>query len=210
MRTGHKRFIKGVTLLAATVAVVYAFSSGPPPGRTGGFGDTTCQDCHQFGADPSGSLTINGVPDPYTPGQDYPITVTLGMPGQQRWGFQLAARFQGDGSQTAGSQAGLITVTDPDNTQIKTVVNGCDPTMDPTCVQFIEHTSTGTYLGTMDGPVSWTFTWTAPSDPTSGTVEFDAAGNAANGDGTPLGDYIYTTSATSGAPSMGPKAAPRR
>ena len=205
MKSGHKKIVKSVTLFAATVAVVYAFSSGPPPGKTGGFGESTCMDCHQFGPDPSGSFTIAGVPDPYTPGQDYPITVTLGQPGQQRWGFELAARFQAD-----GSQAGIITVTDPANTQIKTIVDGCDPTMDPTCVQYVEHTTAGTYEGTMDGPVSWTFTWTAPSDPSLGTVEFDAAGNAANGDHTPLGDYIYTTSVTSSAPFAGLKAALRQ
>ena len=111
MSAGHKRFLKAITLLTSMVVVMYAFSSGPPPGRTGGFGEHTCQDCHEFGPSDTGNFAILGVPDPYTAGQDYPITVMLSQPSQMRWGFQLAARFQAD-----GSQAGNITVTDPDNT----------------------------------------------------------------------------------------------
>ena len=204
MSAGHKRFLKAISLFTSMVVVMYAFSSGPPPGRTGGFGEHTCQDCHEFGPSDTGNFAILGVPDPYTAGQDYPITVMLSQPSQMRWGFQLAARFQAD-----GSQAGNIRVTDPVNTQIRTSVDGCDPS-DPTCIQYIEHTSTGTYEGTPDGPVMWTFTWTAPSDPSLGRVEFDAAGNAADGDHTPLGDYIYTTSVTSGAPSNGSNQAVHR
>jgi hypothetical protein len=196
MRTWQKRVLKGFTLLLAMVAVLYAFSSGPPPGRTGGFGESTCQDCHEFGPSDNGSFAILGVPDTYTPGQGYPIMVVLSQPGQMRWGFQLAARFQAD-----GSQAGNLSITDPDNTQIL---------MNDSGVQYVEHTSAGTYEGTADGPVSWGFTWTAPIDPSLGTVEFDAAGNAANGDHTPSGDYIYTTNVTSGAPSAGLKPVPRR
>jgi hypothetical protein len=138
---------------------------------------------------------ILGVPDQYIPGQDYPITVVLGQQGQSRWGFQLAARFQAD-----GSQAGNLVVTDSENTQIRVSDSG---------VQYISHTSLGTQEGTPDGPVSWRFDWIAPDDPSLGTVELDAAGNAANGDHTPQGDFIYTTQVTSN-PTSGDDPKPAR
>ncbi len=155
--------------------LVYAYSSGPPPGHTGGFGEPTCQVCHSFGPS-DGSFSILGAPAQYTPGEVYPITVEISQSGQARWGFQLAARFDND-----ETQAGSLIVTDPDNTQI----------MEQGGIQYISHTFLGTQWGTLDGPVTWTFDWMAPTDGT-GTVRFNAAGNAADGDGTPDGDFIYT------------------
>src|SRR5262249_13884214 len=60
-------------------------------------------------------------------------------------------------------------------------------------------TQQGTDLGTADG-TEWTFDWIAPNADV-GPVTFYAAGNAANGDDIPLGDYIYTTIASIGGPS---------
>ena len=57
----------------------------------------------------------------------------------------------------------------------------------------MKHTSTGTYNGTSNGPVTWQFDWTVP-DPAVGTITFYAAGNAANGNGSTSGDYIYSVS----------------
>lgn len=165
--------LKTFVLLFVMAVVLYAFSSGPPPGHTGGFGEPTCQRCHEFGPG-NGSFSIMGVPAQYTPGQAYPITVQIGQVGQSRWGFQLAVRFQSD-----ASQAGTIQVTDPTNTQI----------LEQNGIQYIEHTSLGTRAGTPDGPVSWTFSWVAPS--ALAPVQFNAAGNAANNDGRPTGDFIY-------------------
>ena len=43
---------------------------------------------------------------------------------------------------------------------------------------------------------SFSFEWVAP-DAAAGMILFNAAGNAANGNGEPTGDYIYTASAFS-------------
>ena len=56
-------------------------------------------------------------------------------------------------------------------------------------IQYIEHTRDGIDFNVFD------FTWVAPSS-SVGEVIMHAAGNAADGDLTPEGDYIYTTSAT--------------
>ena len=67
--------------------------------------------------------------------------------------------------------------------------------------QYISHSSNefddppepdGTYAGTADGPVSWSFMWTSPPAG-SDTVWFYAAGNAANNNGNNgAGDFVYT------------------
>ena len=166
---------KLAVLLLAMVAFLYANSFGPPTRHTGGFGEPTCQSCHEFAGE-AGTFNILGVPEQYSPGMTYPIMVEISQPGQMRWGFQLAARFMAD-----GVQAGTFELTDPMTTQIT-------PDAD---VQFVSHTSVGTYEGTPDGPVAWTFNWTAPPEG-SGPVQFNAAGNAANGDTLFDGDFIYS------------------
>ena len=55
--------------------------------------------------------------------------------------------------------------------------------------QFIQHSAPKTGVGSG----TFTFSWTAPAT-SAGTIVLYAAGNAANGDGTQLGDHIYTTS----------------
>ncbi len=170
-------------IFVCACGLLLAFSTGPLPGRTGDFGEPNCTACHTGSAlnTPGGTLTISGVPAQYTPGQTYPITVTIGKSGQKRWGFELSARIV-----SSAAQAGTLVASDAANTQIKTQNN----------IQYIEHTQPGTQVGAAQG--TWTFNWTAPAT-ASGAVRFSAAGNAANGDGTNQGDFIYTATVTSNA-----------
>jgi hypothetical protein len=57
-------------------------------------------------------------------------------------------------------------------------------------VSYIEHNLAGPVLSGDAG--RWMVRWTAPADG-RGVVIFHAAGNAANDDDSPLGDFIYTT-----------------
>ncbi len=154
----------------------WGFSSNPPDSKTGAVGEGLCIDCHNSFAQNSGdgSLSLWGTPSVYVPDSTYPLTVILSDPGQSRWGFELAVK------EIADQQAGTITVTDLTNTQSSTSEG----------ITYLKHTSAGTYARTTDGPVSWTFTWTAPSSGT-GRVHFYFAGNAANNNGNNQGDYIY-------------------
>jgi uncharacterized protein (TIGR03437 family) len=119
-------------------------------------------------------------PQSYSSGVTYPIVVTVFDSVQRRWGFELSARTQ------AGAQAGTLTVGSDGYTQILPPLNG---------IQYISHTLVGTRNGTVDkgSGVSFNFTWTAP-DASAGPLVFNAAANAANGDGTEFGDHIYSTS----------------
>ncbi|MDH3892053.1 MAG: hypothetical protein OEV49_13320 [candidate division Zixibacteria bacterium] len=159
-------------------------SGGPPDVRTGAPGEGLCTDCHGGTVNSGdGSFGVTITPPGLVPGQDYTITVTLGDPGQSRWGFELTALAGTD----AGSEgAGVFTITDPTNTQLS---DGNGNNRD-----YVKQTSTGTFNGTADGPVSWSFQWTAPLEPAH-QVDFYVAGNAANGGGT-SGDYIYTDHVT--------------
>ncbi|HEU5393266.1 MAG TPA: choice-of-anchor V domain-containing protein, partial [Candidatus Methylomirabilis sp.] len=159
----------GATALAAGLLALDApapraaatYSYQPPPAKAGDpLGGGTCAECHLGGLNSGdGSLSISA-PSSYTAGQEYSITVTLEDPGQRRWGFELTALTST--FQMAGSLARADTLT---RTQVylgKT---------------YISHTSNGinnfsgtaplpddgTFWQLADGPVSWTFHWTAPA-----------------------------------------------
>ncbi len=150
-----------------------------------------CSQCHIGNAvnGGDGSLVISGVPAEYTPGTTYTLTVTLQDPGQARWGFELVALDQLD------ANAGSLAAGGPD-TQVSTDILGR---------QFVKHTSSGTHAGTLDGPVSWTFDWKSPPAGT-GTVSFFCAGNAADNDLSPSGDFIYTAATASAELGSGTQA----
>ena len=167
-----------------------AHSYGPPSRVTAAPGDNAraCTQCHAGTINTgSGSVGVSLLSDAvYIPGVKQRVTVQVQDPDQQRWGFELSARL--DSSPAAG-QAGDFTPVD-NFTQVVCEDNGPRP-----CASgplFIMHTSAGTRNGTKGG-ASFQFDWTPPST-NVGPVTFYFAGNAANGDGGPTGDNIYTGS----------------
>ena len=164
--------------LSPAPASLAPHAASPPLSRTGGFGEPTCAECHldlELNA-PGGALLIEGVPDSFTPGEAYVITVVVEGEGMGRAGFQAAARFQ-DGER-AGTPAGQLTPLDG-----RTIVRA------EAGVDYVHHTAEGSELGPGD-MASWSFEWVAPPDPAP--VVFHVTGNSANGDNSPLGDLIYT------------------
>lgn len=175
-----KKITTLVLVLCLISTLLLAYSTGPLPAHTGGFQDSACTACHvdfelNSGRPLGGDFSIVGVPKVYQPGKVYPIKVVISHPGQKRWGFQLASRFQ-----SSGLQAGELIPMDS-HTQV-TEFDG---------LQFLSHSEAGTRMGIANGPIEFEFEWTAPSQD-SGTILFTSAGNAANGNSDPTGDYIYT------------------
>ena len=163
-----------------------ASANGVVPARTGGFGEMTCHQCHSENPlnEPTGQVTLSGIPVTYTSGERYLITVAVVRPQLVRAGFQLSARFER--GESAGRNAGGLRPAD-DMTEAVPDDGGR--------ITYIQHTSGGTSV-TAPGTGRWTFEWMAPARGGEPVV-FHAAANAANGDGLSRGDFIYTVSATS-------------
>lgn len=147
---------------------------------TGAPGENLCIDCH---ADyplnsGGGSLQIQGPPY-YRPGETYTVRVRLAQPGKSRWGFQLTALTG------AGETAGSLIVTEPSFTQ-----GLFSPSLNR---RYIAHRLPGTFPETLNGPVWWSMEWQAPGA-NLGPVTLYASGNAANRNGSPGGDHIYSAS----------------
>jgi Reeler domain len=184
---------------------VFAYVTGPDPAFNGVFG--TGQTCNASGCHTGnplnaagGSLTIDGLPTAsgWTPGQTYPITITIQRTGQRLFGFQLSAvadaTNQQAGALAAGS--GRVKVICGGGTQAtSTITTSCST---PNAIQYAEHTNAAVVTNT------YSVNWTAPASAAVGTIRFNVAGNAANGDGNNTGDFIYV-----GAPiRIDPAAAP--
>lgn len=164
-----------------------ASAQGPSASHTNAPGEDNCTACHtDFPVNSgTGGIQIAGVPQTYQSGQQIPITVTTSQADAVIYGFQLTAINQ------AGKTVGTFTLPtqNPPQTQlINNIVGGQDR-------RYVEHTIDG-IVPTQFGSKSWTFTWTAPN-PADGQIDFYAAGNSANSDGTTSGDYIYTTNRSS-------------
>ena len=164
-----------IVLLIISFSLLIANETGPENGRTGAPGESNCTvGCHSsFPLNSgSGSVAISGIPETgYMPGEKYTITISVSQSGQIRWGFEAVIL------DASNNNAGTITVTDASRTQ----------TSQSGGRTYIKHTLGGTASGT------WTFDWTAPASDI-GEITIYAAGNAANGNGSNQGDFIYTTS----------------
>ena len=183
--TGNATGLYAISLVLLGPLALLAFADGPDAAKTGGFGEPTCLECHNDNGlnDASGRMSLSGIPEMYTPGKDYTITVTVARPGLARAGFQLAARF--DRGSSSGMSAGALRPTD-NRTQL---LEGGEQR-----VSYIEHTLAGSKVDPA-GTAAWTFGWTAPT--TGSSVIFHASANASNDDRSALGDFIYTTVAHS-------------
>ena len=197
---------------AASALIVAAFASlaagggllaesGPVPSFTGApaiaglpaEGDcTTCHLSAAGGADnlntPGGAIEILDLPGTYDAGATYRLRVrlatdsTAAYPGR-KWGFQLTAVRAGD-----GEGIGTFVLDDAESLAVTLGSDGFFPEL--ASRRYVQQKSAGTRVG-LGGPVEWTFSWRAPDAP-GDTVFFYGAGNAANGDQSGDGDFVFT------------------
>ncbi|HET7904405.1 MAG TPA: choice-of-anchor V domain-containing protein, partial [Candidatus Eisenbacteria bacterium] len=130
-------------------------------------------------------------PSSYVPGQKYTLTVSLARAGKTRWGFEVTSLFT-----TGGAYAGTLSA--PSNLTLFQT---------KTSKGYVSHTNTlgadGTFAATANGPVVWSFDWTAPAAG-AGNVTFYLVGIACDYDGeSSPGDLVYSTSVavTEGSPT---------
>ena len=188
--------LPAILLLVMFPSTVLANAAGPPPGSSGAPGERTCaaSGCHSITTS-TGSLSANfGTTQTYIPGVPQHIVITIQDPTAQRWGFQAAARAA---SNPRVTQAGDFEPTDT-NTQVICDDGSTKPAGQACAItpsfQYIEQTLMGTQAYTPTG-VTYEFDWTPPT-PGVGNVTFYLAAEAANNDGTPAGDHLYTQTYT--------------
>jgi hypothetical protein len=170
--------VAAIAAAASATSRPVGYRDGPPAGFSGGFGEDTCFACH-FSGDldgPHGSLGLSGLPASYEAGRVYPIVLTLTREDLVVGGFELTSRFE-DGA----AQAGELTVAPEQEGRV-------DVTTDRD-IQYAHQRSAGSAETSPDS-IRWTVLWRAPA--TGGRVLFHAAANAADGNGSADGDYVFT------------------
>ena len=175
-----------VVATAVRLVASHAYAEGAPPGFSGGFKEESCHACH-FHAEPNsgpGRVTIEGVPATFAPGERYTLTITLRRAGMKLAGFQLTARFK-----DSGAQAGTIAPGAGEAERVKVETQAG--------VQYAGQRKVGAAVGAAEA-ATWTIVWTAPES--GGPVIFNVSANAADGNESADGDFVYTATAQSAPP----------
>ncbi len=164
-----------------------ASAFGPSPAHTGAPLEANCTRCHaDFEANSGeGMAQIIDLPPSYMPGQQYTVKVKLTEANAVIYGFQLTA------VDPMGQKAGSLGIPAASDDRAQIVFGVVGP--NNIIREYIEHKTGGLSNGQF-GFNEWVFTWTAPSQP-MGRIDFYVAGLAANSDGGPGGDYVYTKAA---------------
>lgn len=174
-----KTVYKFIAILILPIGLLlFSFSSGSPGSKTGSVGDggVTCTQCHSgTEISQSGWITTNIPAEGYTAGETYEITITGTHEGVGKMGFELTSE------NTVGTKLGIWEITDAGRTQLMGESTA------------VTHTFSGTTP--TDNTSTWMANWTAPATG-SGDINFNAAVNAANGNGSTSGDVVYTTIVT--------------
>ncbi len=188
MKPKHLASTLLITAFFAFPLYLLSHSTGAPHKSSGGEfpneGSCANAGCHDDGQANQGpgtfSISINGAPAEqfrYTPGETVPVSVRLADPAAARIGFQLTARA-GDGCAPGGT---LL----PGEQQVSVSSDACNVDT----VQWATHTIPKT-----GAEAEFAVEWTAPMSDV-GPITLAAAGNGADGRGTPAGDNIYHTQA---------------
>lgn len=184
--------ITGALVTILTVAITIAVSSQAPlrgvmahgytavhpdieiPGHTGGFGEPTCQACHFDNDlnDSRGVFEVKGFPESVTADSTYRIEIILTHPELRAGGFQLTVRTEN------GDDAGKLS---PPDDRVSVVEHRG--------VTYAGHTLTGT-VPSAGNQSRWHVDWIPSSD---AEAVLHAVGNAANGDRSEFGDFIFVT-----------------
>ena len=183
-------FAKAMVALAALPVLIYAYSAGPEPRKTGGPGDGLCTECHGPVANSAGGKVSVQFPGGlvYSPGVKQRLTVLIEDPVAKVYGFQLSTRLA---SNPQSAQAGRLDTVDAITQVIcedggLRPAAGCSATLP---LEFIEHNQPNTVN-------TFSVDWTPPAAG-SGDVNIYVAANAANGNGqNDPDDHIYTASYT--------------
>lgn len=184
-----------IALFALMPAAVFAESATPSLGYTGApadHGGQNCSACHSGNTvnDPSGSLQV--IVSDYSPLSQQLIRIIVQQHDSEVWGFQITVRGQSSPTASAGTLSvvsGPVQIVCDDGSQFGSS-SGCTGT--PTR-QFAEHKNAP--RGSTGAAYEFDVNWTPPAQEI-GRINVYVAAVAANGDGKPTGDFVYTVSKT--------------
>jgi len=176
-------FIAATAVLSVIVLAAGIQSDTGIAGRTGAPSETTCNttNCHNSFTLNSGigsvAFSCDNMPNwAYVAGTTYHMHFKVKRTGTSLFGCGVEAL------DSAGRNAGSLLVTDLTHTTSKLATIGANTR------KAITHKLNG---GASPDSMTFNFDWVAPT--TGVSVTFYCAGNCANANGSPLGDYIYTT-----------------
>jgi hypothetical protein len=171
-----------IILYGLCTDTLFAWSGGPPAYRTGAPGDDgTCHDtgCHNSFELNSGSAKFSvTADDTYIPGKFIKIEISFTESAGTFHGFEMTALDDRNNRIGKFKKIGKTTRVISPNDESRGLRKEDKG-------KYIEHTAAG------NKKKRWKVKWKAPSDAT-GPITFYAAGNEADGNGNPSGDFIYT------------------
>ena len=176
---------KSLLFIIVIAGFFIASYGGRSDARAGAPNDLgTCSSCHSGGGTPTGSIDITGAPSVYTPGQTYPMSITVTEPTSTNGilsasGFQIVAT-----NGVTNVMQGNFSITGT-GTRILTTGAAKGRLVQNSPRAFTSTTAT------------WTFDWTAPSTDAPEEIVFFYAGNAVNENGNTGGDIVYFSATTS-------------
>lgn len=179
MKVNASRLAVIVAALFSAASLAWAFAPGSANNLSATPQQSTCS-CHNsfpLNSGP-GSVGITLTPEFPFPGDTVEVQISLEQAGQIRWGFEVT------GIDVGGSATPLdFILTDTS----RTLLSGDSSAM------YVTNSLTATDSGVADVAPGWSFKWAVPNF-LDLMVDLYVAGCAANGDGLPTGDYIYTDS----------------
>jgi len=186
-------------LFVVAPAVLLAESVTPSLGYTGAnavpadHNGQDCSTCHNsFGpanSDPTGSLKV--VMSDYSANIQQTIRITVQHPEATHWGFQITIREVSDETQSSGTFSPSAP-GDPVGIQV-VCDDGSRFGAAPPCNNLRQYAEQKNAPGgAIATPFEFDVNWQAPANEI-GKLHVYVSAVAANGDGTPLGDHVYTT-----------------
>ena len=175
-----KKYIPYALPLVIILMTSSILSDNGKAGETNSPGESNCTSCHgDFAANTGGGsimIANTGMTNwQYTPGQTYPITVTVAKTGMPLFGVGVECLT------ASNTNAGTFAITNTASTRLlSATVSGVSRIN-------VTHTLNG---GLAANSKAFTFNWTAPAAGT-GPVKFYFSGIASNNDGSEAGDYVY-------------------
>ncbi|MEL6132312.1 MAG: choice-of-anchor V domain-containing protein [Bacteroidota bacterium] len=174
-----KRYTISILLFIGLLSIAGTqFSSQFPTRRSKAPGESSCGGCHSGNVNTGAGSNQLSLPPDYVPDSIYTLSFTLNDNtfSSGKNGFTITAL---DGNNLKAGDFGVIT---SGNTAVLTGSVGGQTR------QYVGHRNASTNK-------TWNFTWQAPAS-SVGDITFYIVGNAANGNGSTSGDFIYESNQT--------------